>query len=148
MKKEIERKFLVTGDDYKKLVVEKYHILQGYLNKNPKLTVRIRLKNQEGWLTIKGKSNASGTTRLEWEVPIPTKVARSLLKLTTGNPIEKIRHIIPHGGLTIEVDEFLGHKKGLILAEIELPDENTSFVKPHWFGNEVTGNPEYYNAMM
>ncbi|PDH44884.1 MAG: adenylate cyclase [Flavobacteriales bacterium MED-G15] len=148
MKEEIERKFLVTGDLFKKLYIEKHHIIQGYLNKDPDRTVRVRLKNNEGWLTIKGRSNKEGTTRMEWEITIPKIEAQSLLKLAVDRPIEKIRYIIPHGDLTIEVDEFISHRKGLIMAEIELPQENTPFEKPDWLGEEVTGNPDYYNAMM
>ncbi len=148
MKKEIERKFLVKDNLFKKFSIEKKYILQGYLNKDPDRTVRVRLINEEGSLTIKGRSNKEGTSRLEWEKFIPKSEAKSLLELVMDIPIEKIRHIIPHGALTIEVDEFLSHKKGLVLAEIELPRENTPFNKPNWLGEEVTGNPNYYNSMM
>ena len=148
MKKEIERKFLVKGDLFKKFSIEKKHILQGYLNKDPNRTVRVRLINENGFLTIKGRSNKKGTSRLEWEKFIPKSEAKSLLELAMDIPIEKIRYIIPHGAMTIEVDEFLSHKKGLVLAEIELPMENTPFKKPDWLGKEVTGNPNYYNSMM
>ena len=148
MKKEIERKFLVRGNQFKKLSIEKKYILQGYLNKDPNRTVRVRIINEEGYLTIKGRSNEEGTSRLEWEKFIPKSEAKSLLKLAMDMPIEKIRYIIPHGALTIEVDEFLSHKKGLVLAEIELPMENTPFKKPDWLGKEVTGNPNYYNSKM
>ena len=118
------------------------------LNKDPDRTVRVRLINEEGYLTIKGRSNKEGTSRLEWEKFIPKSEAKSLLELAMDMPIEKIRYIIPHGALTIEVDEFLSHKKGLVLAEIELPIENTPFKKPDWLGKEVTGNPNYYNSKM
>ena len=148
MKKEIERKFLVEGDLFKKFSIEKKHILQGYLNKDPSRTVRVRIINDDGSLTIKGRSNKKGTSRLEWEKFIPKSEAKSLLELAMDIPIEKIRYIIPHGTMTIEVDEFLSHKKGLVLAEIELPLENTPFKKPDWLGKEVTGNPNYYNSMM
>jgi len=148
MKKEIERKFLVEGNQFKKFSIERKHILQGYLNKDPERTVRVRLINEQGYLTIKGRSNKKGTSRLEWEKFIPKSEAKSLLELTMDMPIEKIRYIIPYGGLTIEVDEFLSHKKGLVLAEIELPMENTPFKKPYWLGKEVTGDPNYYNSKM
>ena len=148
MKKEIERKFLVEGDLFKKFSIEKKHILQGYLNKDPNRTVRVRLINDNGSLTIKGRTNKKGTSRLEWEKFIPKSEAKSLLELAMDIPIEKIRYFIPHGAMTIEVDEFLSHKKGLVLAEIEFPMENTPFKKPDWLGEEVTGNPNYYNSMM
>ena len=145
---EIERKFLVKGDLFKKYSIEKKSIIQGYLNKDPNRTVRVRLTNDNGSLTIKGRTNKKGTSRLEWEKFIPKSEAKSLLELAMDIPIEKIRYIIPHGAMTIEVDEFLSHKKGLVLAEIELPMENTPFKKPDWLGKEVTGNPNYYNSMM
>ena len=148
MKKEIERKFLVKSNFFKTLFIDKKHIIQGYLSKDPNRTVRVRLKNKEGSLTIKGRSNKEGTSRLEWEIFIPESEAKSLLELVIDTPIEKIRYFIPHGALKIEVDEFLSHRKGLVLAEIELPKENTPFKKPDWLGEEVTGNPNYYNSMM
>ena len=148
MKKEIEIKFLVRGNLFKKFSIERKHILQGYLNKDPNRTVRVRLVNEEGYLTIQGKSNKDITSRLEWEKFIPKSEAKSLLELAMDMPIEKIRYIIPHGALTIEVDEFLSHKKELVLAQIELPMENTPFKKPDWLGKEVTGNPNYYNSKM
>jgi len=148
MKKEIERKFLVKGDLFKKYSIEKKSIIQGYLNKDPNRTVRVRLTNDNGSLTIKGRTNKKGTSRLEWEKFIPKSEAKSLLELAMDIPIEKFRYIIPHGAITIEVDEFLSHKKGLVLAEIELPMENTPFKKPDWLGVEVTGNPIYYNSTM
>ena len=148
MKKEIERKFLVEGNQFKKFSIERKHILQGYLNKDPDRTVRVRLINEQGYLTIKGRSNKKGTSRLEWEKFIPKSEAKSLLELTMDKPIEKIRYIIPHGALTIEVDEFLSHRKGLVLAEVEFLMENTPFKKPDWLGKEVTGNPNYYNSKM
>jgi adenylate cyclase len=148
MKKEIERKFLVKSNFFKTLSIDKKHIIQGYLSKDPNRTVRVRLKNKEGSLTIKGRSNKEGTSRLEWEIFIPESEAKSLLELAIDTPIEKIRYLIPHGALKIEVDEFLSPRKGLVLAEIELPKENTPFKKPDWLGEEVTGDPNYYNSMM
>ena len=148
MKTEIERKFLVNSLAFKDQAVLHHHILQGYLSKDPERTVRVRIKDKEGWLTIKGKTNEAGTTRLEWEKLIPLEEAKALLELALDQPIEKIRHIVPCKQFTFEVDEFLNPKNNLILAEIELPTENTSFHKPEWLGQEVTGDLSYYNAMM
>ena len=146
MGKEIERKFLVTGD-FKKHAVESYKIAQGYLSVVPERTVRIRIRDQQGFITIKGIGNASGTTRFEWEKEIPVSEAENLLLLCEPSTIEKIRHIVPaNDNLYFEVDEFLGENEGLIIAEIELPNENTKFIKPGWLGEEVTGQMKYYNA--
>lgn len=148
MKTEIERKFLVNSHNFKAQAISHHHILQGYLSKDPERTVRIRIQDKEGWLTIKGKSNEEGTSRLEWETVIPLEEAKALLKLALDVPIEKIRYVIPNEKLKFEVDEFLSPKNDLILAEIELPSENTTFEKPKWLGKEVTGDTSYYNVMM
>ena len=146
--KEIERKFLVAGD-FKKYAVKSYKIAQGYLSTVPERTVRIRIRDNQGFITIKGISNASGTTRFEWEKEIPLNEAENLLLLCEPTIIEKIRHIVPaNDNLYFEVDEFLGENYGLIIAEIELPHENTAFTKPSWLGKEVTGQLKYYNAML
>ncbi|MBL6665390.1 MAG: CYTH domain-containing protein [Flavobacteriaceae bacterium] len=148
MKLEIERKFLVKNNAFKDQTLRSHSIVQGYLSKDPERTVRVRIIDKEGWLTIKGKSNAQGTSRSEWEKAIPLEDAKQLLVLAIDVPIEKIRHIVPFENFTFEVDEFLTHNKNLLLAEIELPSEDTSFPRPDWLGEEVTGNPSYYNAMM
>lgn len=148
MKAEIERKFLVKSKGFKNQAKTHHYIVQGYLCKDPERTVRVRIKDDEGWLTIKGKSNDKGTIRMEWETAIPLEDAKALLKLVLDRPIKKIRYIIPHRQFTFEVDEFLNLKDPLILAEIELPEENTTFDKPKWLGKEVTGDTSYYNAMM
>lgn len=148
MKLEIERKFLVKNNAFKDQTLRSHSIVQGYLSKDPERTVRVRIIDKEGWLTIKGKSNAQGTSRSEWEKAIPLDDAKQLLVLAIDVPIEKIRHIVPFENFTFEVDEFLTHNKNLLLAEIELPSEDTSFPRPDWLGEEVTGNPSYYNAMM
>lgn len=148
MKLEIERKFLVKNNAFKDQTLRSHYIVQGYLSKDPERTVRVRIIDKEGWLTIKGKSNAQGTSRSEWEKAIPLEDAKQLLVLAIDVPIEKIRHIVPFENFTFEVDEFLTHNKNLLLAEIELPSEDTSFPRPDWLGEEVTGNPSYYNAMM
>ena len=148
MNLEIERKFLVKNNAFKDQTLRSHYIVQGYLSKDPERTVRVRIIDKEGWLTIKGKSNAQGTSRSEWEKAIPLEDAKQLLVLAIDVPIEKIRHIVPFENFTFEVDEFLTNNKNLLLAEIELPSEDTSFPRPDWLGDEVTGNPSYYNAMM
>jgi CYTH domain-containing protein len=148
MKFEIEKKFLVKNTSFKEQAVKRVHIIQAYLSKDPERTVRVRITDQKAWLTIKGKSNKEGTKRMEWENEIPLKEARDLLQLTLDEPIEKIRHIVPHQNLKFEIDEFIKPNHHLILAEIELPQENTPFEKPNWLGEEVTCNPSYYNATM
>ncbi len=147
--KEVERKFLVKNEDYKLESSEIHHIIQAYLNRDPSRTVRIRIDNGQGYLTIKGKSNDTGTTRFEWEKEIPLNEAQALMDLTEEGKIEKVRYIIPiDNNLKFEVDEFLGEHEGLTLAEIELPDENYRFKKPIWLGEEVTGKKEYYNSYL
>lgn len=148
MNKEIERKFLVVGD-YKKHAIKSHKIDQGFLSTVPERTVRVRIRDHQGFITIKGIGNASGTTRFEWEKEIPVNEAENLLLLCEPAIIEKIRHIVPaNGNLFFEVDEFFGENKGLIIAEIELPNENTEFTKPSWLGKEVTGQQNYYNASL
>ncbi len=148
MSVEIERKFLVESD-FKSDISERYHIVQAYLSSNPERSVRVRIKDKQAFLTIKGASGNSGTTRYEWEKEISTDEAEELLKLAESGVIEKIRYIIPAGkNLFFEVDEFLGDNQGLILAEIELPTEEYSFKKPSWLGKEVTGEKKYYNSML
>ncbi len=149
IKIETERKFLVTNRDYKKQYSSKEKITQGYLSKDPKRSVRIRLNNKKGWITIKGESDKKGLSRMEWEREIPLKTAKKLLKICLPNPINKIRYKIQlNNNITIEVDEFLGHNKGLVLAEIELISKDQSFEKPDWLGKEVTGIKKFYNSMM
>ncbi len=146
---EIERKFLLKNDHYKLEASSFHHIIQGYLSRDPQRTVRVRIKDSRAYLTIKGASNASGTTRFEWEQEIDLEVAKELLEMALPGIIEKVRYIIPsENNLKWEVDEFLGEHEGLLLAEIELPTENTEFIKPDWLGEEVTGNPDYYNASL
>lgn len=148
MTKEIERKFLVKGD-FKKHATKSYKIAQGYLSTVPERTVRVRIRDNQGFLTVKGAGNTSGTTRFEWEKEISKQDAENLLMLCEPSIIEKIRYIIPvNNNLFFEVDEFLGENSGLIIAEIELPNENAFFEKPTWLGEEVTGNQKYYNAIL
>ncbi|MDO9138632.1 MAG: CYTH domain-containing protein [Lutibacter sp.] len=148
MSKEIERKFLVKGD-FKNQAIKSHKIKQGFLSTVPERTVRIRISDQQGFITVKGMGNASGTTRFEWEKEIPLNEAENLLLLCEPTIIEKTRYIIPaNDNLFFEVDEFLGENSGLIIAEIELPSENTEFIKPSWLGEEVTGQLKYYNACL
>lgn len=147
MSKEIERKFLVIGD-FKSQAFRSERIMQGYLSSVPERTVRVRIKGNEGFITIKGLSNASGLTRYEWEKEIPVDEARELLQLSEPGMIDKTRYLVQVGKHVFEVDEFYGENEGLILAEIELQSEDEPFEKPEWLGKEVTGDPRYYNAML
>ena len=143
---EIERKFLVLNTDFIALATAKNRIVQGYLNSNPERTVRLRIKGNKGFLTIKGKGNESGTTRLEWETEIPLDEAEKLISLCENGVIDKIRYEIPLGKHTFEVDVFSGENQGLIIAEVELTSENEFFEQPNWLGKEVTGDKKYYNS--
>lgn len=145
---EIERKFLVLSNDFIKEAFTQNRIVQGYLNSNPERTVRIRIKGNKGFLTVKGKGNESGTTRLEWETEIPLEDAEKLLPLCESGVIEKVRYEIKVGKHVFEVDVFSGENEGLIMAEIELQSEDESFGKPIWIGKEVTNDVKYYNAYL
>lgn len=145
---EIERKFLVTSDQFKADALAKNEISQGYLNSNPERTVRVRIKGESGFITIKGKGNETGTTRFEWETEIPLSEAKPLLALCEKGVIEKMRYEVKIGKHTFEVDEFYGDNQGLIVAEIELKSEDETFEKPHWLGEEVTNDNRYYNAAL
>ncbi len=144
---EIERKFLVKGD-FKRMSYKHTRIVQGYLSRVPQRTVRIRLKGERGFITIKGETNASGSSRFEWEKEIPFKEATELLELCERALIEKTRYLVKFEEHTFEVDEFYGENEGLQLAEIELTSEEESFEKPPWLGEEVTGQAQYYNSML
>jgi CYTH domain-containing protein len=143
---EIERKFLVTSEAFKNEAHKRTRIVQGFLNTNPERTVRIRIQGNEGFLTIKGKSNPSGLSRFECEKQISQAEAEELLHLCEPGIIEKTRYEIDFEGHTIEVDDFLGENEGLIIAEIELGSETEPFSKPEWLGQEVTGEVKYYNS--
>jgi adenylate cyclase len=145
---EIERKFLVRNDSFKKEAFAKNHIAQGYLSSVPERTVRVRIKGEKGFLTIKGASNDSGLSRFEWENEIPVSEAKSLLLLCEKGVIDKTRFEIKKGNHVFEVDEFYNDNEGLIVAEIELDSENDTFEKPDWLGKEVTGDIRYYNAYL
>ena len=145
---EIERKFLVKSDQYKTLAFAKNQIAQGYLNSHPERTVRIRIKGESGFLTIKGKGNETGVSRFEWETEIPLIEAKHLIQLCEKGVIDKIRYEVQSGKHVFEVDEFFGENEGLVIAEIELKSEDESFEKPDWLGNEVTNDERYYNAYL
>lgn len=149
MAQEIERKYLVAGD-YKSEAYASVRIIQGYLSRAPERVVRIRIKDDKGFITIKGTTNDSGLSRFEWEKEIPLADAQSLLKLAEPGVIDKTRHLIKNtdGKHTWEVDEFHGDNEGLIMAEIELESESDLFDKPSWLGKEVTGDKRYYNAYL
>lgn len=146
MSLEIERKFLVTSDDFKQNAYQKTYIKQGFLNSDKNRVVRVRITDTNGFLTIKGKSNTSGTTRFEWEKEISLQEATQLLALCEEGIIEKTRYFIKQNKYIFEVDEFLGDNLGLCIAEIELKNEHEVFTKPDWLGNEVTGDVKYYNS--
>lgn len=148
MNKEIERKFLVKVA-FKQNAIKSYKIAQGFLSTAPERTVRVRIKDDKGYITVKGIGNATGTTRFEWEKEILLNDAENLLAICEPSIIEKIRYIIPaNNNLFFEVDEFFGDNEGLVIAEIELPSEDFKFEKPSWLGNEVTGNTKYYNSVL
>lgn len=146
MSVEIERKFLVKNDDFKNESHAQKNIKQGYLNSDKNRTVRIRISNDNAFITIKGKSNSSGTTRFEWEKEIKKQDAENLLLLCESSIIDKTRYLVTVNNHTFEVDEFYGNNKGLVIAEVELTSENENFSKPSWLGKEVTGNIKYYNS--
>ncbi len=145
---EIERKFLVKSNTYKELAKEQFEIIQGFLNSHPERTVRVRVTNNQAFLTIKGKSDNNGLTRFEWEKQIPKQEALQLLKLCEPGVIKKNRFLVPVNNYTFEVDEFYDDNEGLVIAEIELQSENEHFPKPDWLGEEVTGNVKYYNSQL
>lgn len=144
---EIERKFLVVGE-YKSKAIEALRITQGYLSSVPERTVRVRVKGEKGFITIKGIGSDSGASRFEWEKEIPAEEVRELLKICEPCVIDKTRYLVPVGKHTFEVDEFYGDNEGLTIAEIELSTEDEEFPRPEWLGEEVTGDERYYNSML
>ncbi|MDT8415262.1 MAG: CYTH domain-containing protein [Flavobacteriaceae bacterium] len=145
---EIERKFLVRSDAYKKEASRSYDIQQGFLNTDPERTVRIRLADSKGILTVKGLTDDSGLKRFEWEKEIDREEAMALLALCEPGKVEKRRYEVAVGRHIYEVDEFFGSNQGLVVAEIELADADEVFEKPDWLGEEVTGDIRYYNAQL
>ena len=147
MAKEIERKFLVKND-FKEFISKSQRITQGYLSSVPERTVRVRIKGEKGFLTIKGIVNKSGASRYEFEKEITIKETKELLNICEPGIINKTRYFVECKNHTYEVDEFYGDNKGLIIAEMELKSENEKFKKPNWLGKEVTGDVKYYNSML
>lgn len=145
---EIERKFLVNSLHFITEAYQESRIVQGYLNSTPERTVRVRIKGEKGFLTIKGKGNATGLSRFEWEKEIPLDEAEQLLLLCEKGVIDKIRYEVKKGPHIFEVDVFSGENEGLIVAEIELNSESETFEKPDWLGPEVTNDNQYYNAYL
>ncbi len=143
---EIERKFLVTSEAFKNEAHKRTRIVQGFLNTHPNRTVRIRIQGNDGFLTIKGKSNESGISRFEWEKQISLAEAEELLHLCEPGIIEKTRFEISFADHTFEVDEFSAENQGLTVAEVELKSETEPIQKPDWLGEEVTGDVKYYNS--
>ena len=145
---EIERKFLVKNNSFKNYAFTQNHIAQGYLSSVAERTVRVRIKGEKGFLTIKGAPNKSGLSRFEWEKEITLDEAENLLLLCEEGVINKTRFEVKSGTHTFEVDEFYDENEGLIIAEIELKSETDTFEKPSWLGEEVTGDVRYYNAYL
>jgi adenylate cyclase len=145
---EIERKFLVTSEAFKKEAFTQNRITQGYLSSVPGRTVRVRIKGNKGFLTIKGASNESGLSRFEWEKEIPLDEAQQLMLLCEKGIIDKTRFEVKIGNHVFEVDEFYGENEGLIMAEVELNSETETFEKPSWLGKEVTSDKQYYNSYL
>ena len=147
MANEVERKFLVKGE-FAPFAHKKTRIIQGYLSSVPERTVRVRVKGDKGFITIKGIGTVSGASRYEWEKEIPVSEAEELLKICEPGVIDKCRYQITTGAHTFEVDEFYGENQGLVVAEVELAAEDEPFEKPAWLGEEVTGDVRYYNSML
>ena len=147
MGQEIERKFLVKGD-FKNAAFKATRITQGYLCSVPERTVRVRVKGDKGFITIKGIGSDSGASRFEWEKEIPVAEVQDLLKICEPGVIDNTRYLVKAGEHTFEVDEFYGDNDGLTVAEVELGSESEAFDKPEWLGEEVTGDVKYYNSML
>jgi len=145
---EIERKFLLRNDDFKQESFKKERIIQGFLSSVPERTVRVRLIAGVGFITVKGLGNEAGTTRFEWEREISKQEAEKLLEICEAGIIDKERYFVKAGEHVFEIDEFELDNKGLVMAEVELKNEEDSFEKPSWLGEEVTGQIKYYNSSL
>lgn len=141
---EIEHKYLVTDNSYRGMATGKVAIRQGYLNRSPDRTVRIRTLGDKGYLTVKGRNH--GDYRKEFEYEIPYEEAEEILSLAEPGIIEKTRYLIPYDGLLWEVDEFQGSLNGVVVAEVELPATGIEYKKPPFIGEDISGNPAYYNS--
>lgn len=145
---EIERKFSVKNTNFLANAKESYKITQGYLNTDKNRTVRIRIKGEKGFITVKGLSSADGLSRFEWEKEINIKDAEALLLLCEDFVIDKTRYLIPFDTIVFEVDVFEGANEGLVIAEVELETTEQQFEKPEWLGEELTGDERFYNAYL
>ncbi len=145
---EIERKFLVKDDSYKRMAYHASRIAQGYICSSRGRTVRVRIRDDKGYLTIKGPSDQQGLGRYEWEKEIPLCEAQELMKLCEPGMIDKTRYLVRAGKHVFEVDEFYGENEGLTIAEVELESEDESYEKPDFVGDEVTGDVRYYNSFL
>ena len=143
---EIERKFLVVGDEYRRMAYSSDRIVQGYICRADGNSVRVRIRDGRGYITIKGPSLDGGLSRYEWEREISLAEAEDLLLLCRDAKIDKRRYLVKCGNHTYEVDEFYGDNEGLVVAEIELADKNEAFERPPFLGREVTGEARYYNS--
>jgi adenylate cyclase len=144
---EIERKFLVKGD-FKTSASKSVRIIQGYLCSVPERTVRVRVKGDCGFITVKGLGSESGASRFEWEKEILVDEALDLIKICEPGVIDKTRYLVEAGEHVFEVDEFCGDNEGLVVAEVELASEDEAFERPDWLGEEVTGDSRYYNSSL
>jgi CYTH domain-containing protein len=147
MFREIERKFLVAGD-FKAYAYARHRIVQGYMCADAKRTVRVRISDDKGYITVKGRSKDGGLSRFEWEKEISVHEAEALLSLCEPGVIDKVRYIVNVGTHVFEVDEFHGDNEGLLLAEVELSSVDEDFERPQWLGEEVTGDRRYYNSYL
>lgn len=143
MAHEIEHKYLVINDSFVEMSSESHHIMQGYLSRVPERVVRIRLRDDRGFITVKGKNH--GDTRLEFEYEVPIEDARQMLTLCEGKIIDKTRYMVPFEGFIWEVDRFMS-PVDLTVAEIELPASDTAYPLPPFVGPNVTGDHRYYNS--
>lgn len=144
---EIERKFLVRGS-FKELAFSSSRIVQGYISSMRGRTVRVRIRDDKGYLTIKGPSDQGGLVRYEFEKEISLQDARDLMRICEPGIIDKTRYLIDYRGHIFEVDEFYGENEGLVLAEVELKSPDEPFDKPDFLGREVTGDRRFYNSCM
>jgi len=143
---EIERKYLVANDAWRAEVSRSMRIAQGYLCSR-RVTARVRICDEQGVLTFKGKSRDGGLSRFEWEREIPRGVAERMLGRCNG-VVDKVRHLVEYGGHTFEIDEFRGDNEGLVVAEVELASANEAVSLPSWCGDEVTGERCFYNSFL
>ena len=148
MAQEIERKFLVKDNSFKELAYSFSRIAQGYICSGRGRTVRIRIRDNKGFLTIKGPAGENGLSRYEWEKELPLDEAKELMKLCEPGMIDKTRYLVRSGKHVFEVDEFYGENEGLVVAEVELGSEEETYEKPDFVGEEVTGDVRYYNSFL